>query len=208
MASIKNKQKQSFKESPKPGGKLTTLNKRGNVILTDKIIAKGKRSKFPADVSPMFATIVNKPFDKEGWQYEIKWDGYRAIAFCNKNKVELKSRNNKSFNKKFYPVYNALKQWKINAVADGEVVILGEGGESDFGALQNWRSEADGEIYFYVFDLLWIDGRNLMQIPLSERRNILKQIITENNIIRFSENFEVSGLEFFEAAKKMGLEGI
>lgn len=168
----------------------------------------GKRSSFPADVSPMLATIVDKPFDKEGWQYEIKWDGYRAIAFCNKNKVELKSRNDKSFNEKFYPVFNALKQWKINAVVDGEVVILGDGGESNFGALQTWRSEADGEIYFYVFDLLWIDGRNLMQMPLSERRNILKQIIPENNILRFSENFEVSGIDFFEAAKKMGLEGI
>ena len=210
------------KETPVKSKKATTPNKRSDVkaasakntkekdetISTDKIIAKGKRSKFPVDVSPMLATLVDKPFDKEGWQYEIKWDGYRAIAFCNKNKVELKSRNDKSFNEKFYPVFNALKQWKINAVVDGEVVILGEGGESNFGALQNWRSEADGEIYFYVFDLLWMDGKDLMQIPLSERRNILKQIIPENNIIRFSENFEVSGLEFFEAAKKMGLEGI
>ena len=210
------------KDSSVKSKKETTLNKRSDVkaasaknkkqkekvISTDKILTAGKRSKFPADVSPMLATIVDKPFDKEGWQYEIKWDGYRAIAFCNKNKVELKSRNEKSFNDKFYPVFNALKQWNINAVVDGEVVILGEGGESNFGALQNWRSEADGEIYFYVFDLLWINGKNLMQIPLSERRNILKQIIPENSIIRFSENFEVSGLEFFEAAKKMGLEGI
>jgi bifunctional non-homologous end joining protein LigD len=169
---------------------------------------EGKRTKFPSKLSPMLATMVDKPFDKEGWQYEIKWDGYRVVAFCNKNKVELKSRNDKSFNEKFYPVYNAVRQWNINAVVDGEVVVLDENGKSNFGALQNWRSEADGEIYFYVFDLLWMNGKDLMQTPLSERRKILKHIIPENNVIRLSENFEVSGIEFFETAKKMGLEGI
>jgi bifunctional non-homologous end joining protein LigD len=167
---------------------------------------KGKRTKFPSKLSPMLATLVDKPFDKEGWQYEIKWDGYRVVAFCNKNKVELKSRNDKSFNAKFYPVYKAVQQWNINAVVDGEVVVLNEDGISNFGALQNWRSEADGELYFYVFDLLWMNGKDLMQIPLSERRNILKHIVPENNVIRLSENFEVSGIEFFETAKKWGLK--
>jgi bifunctional non-homologous end joining protein LigD len=169
---------------------------------------EGKRTKFPSKLSPMLATMVDKPFDKEGWQYEIKWDGYRTVAFCNKNKVALKSRNDKSFNAKFYTVYKAVQQWNINAVVDGEVVVLDENGKSNFGALQNWRSEADGEIYFYVFDLLWMNGKDLMQIPLSERRNILKHIVPENNVIRLSENFEVSGIEFFETAKKLGLEGI
>ena len=167
-----------------------------------------ERTKFPSKLSPMLATMIDKPFDKEGWQYEIKWDGYRTVAFCNKDKVELKSRNDKSYNEKFYPVLNAVQQWNIHAVIDGEVVVLDEGGKPNFGALQNWRSEADGEIYFYVFDLLWLNGKDLMQIPLSERRTILKQNIPENNIIRFSENFEVGVIEFFETAEKMGLEGI
>lgn len=183
-------------------------NKKGKKTLTDNFSTEGKIAKFPSRLSPMLATLVDKPFDKEGWQYEIKWDGYRAVAFCNKDKVELKSRNDKSFNEKFYPVHKAVQQWNINAVVDGEVVVLDEDGKSNFGALQNWRSEADGEIYFYVFDLLWINGRDLMQIPLSERRTILKEIIPESNIIRLSENFDVSGIEFFEAADKMGLEGI
>jgi len=168
----------------------------------------GRRAEFPVKISPMLATLVDRPFDNAEWQYEIKWDGYRTIAFCNKTKVELRSRNDKSFNEKFYPVYKAVQDWNINAVVDGEVVVLDENGKSNFGALQNWRSEADGEIYFYVFDVLWLNGKDLMQLPLSERRNILKQMIPENNIIRLSENFEVSGIEFFETAKKMGLEGI
>src|SRR6185295_18668561 len=89
-----------------------------------KITTKGKPSKIPTNISPMLATLIDEPFDKEGWQYEIKWDGYRTIAFCNKGKVELKSRNDKSFNQKFYPVYDAVKEWNINAVIDGEVVVL------------------------------------------------------------------------------------
>jgi len=181
---------------------------KGKKTSNDKVISKGKRSKFPTKLSPMLATLVDKPFDDNEWQFEIKWDGYRTIAFCNKNKVELKSRNEKSFNEKFYPIYKAVQEWNINAVVDGEIVVLDENGKSNFGTLQNWRSEADGEIYFYVFDILWLNGKDLMLIPLSERREILKQMIPENNMIRLSENFEVSGIEFFETAKKMGLEGI
>lgn len=177
-------------------------------VISKKTLAQIEKTPKPSRLSPMLATMIDKPFDKEGWQYEIKWDGYRAVAFCNKNTIDLKSRNDKSFNAKFYPVYNAVQQWNINAVVDGEVVVLSKDGKPNFGALQNWRSEADGEIYFYVFDLLWLNGKDLMQTPLSERRSILKQIIPENSIIRFSENFEVSGIELFETAKKMGLEGI
>ncbi|MFV5695415.1 DNA ligase D [Flavobacterium sp. LB3P122] len=210
------------KESSVKSKKETSLNDRSDVkaasernkkekeqkTIPDIIVTAGKRSTFPSKLSPMLATIVDKPFDKEGWQYEIKWDGYRALAFCNKDKVELKSRNDKSFDEKFYSVHKSLQQWNINAVVDGEVVVLDEESKPNFGALQNWRSEFDGVLYFYVFDLLWINGKDLMQLPLSERRIILKQIIPQNDTIRFSENFEVSGIEFFETVKKMGLEGI
>lgn len=173
-----------------------------------EILANGKTSKFPAKFSPMLATMVEEPFDKEGWQYEIKWDGYRLIALCQKDEVELKSRNDKSYNEKFFQVHKAMQEWNIDAVIDGEVVVLDENGISNFGALQNWRSEEDGDLFFYVFDVLWLDGKDLKQIPLSERRAILKELIPENPIIRLSENFEVNGIEFFETAKKMGLEGI
>lgn len=179
-----------------------------NIISGDDILSSGITTPFPSRLSPMLATLIDKPFDKEGWHYEIKWDGYRAIAFCNKDQVELKSRNEKSFNEKFYPVLHALQQWNIHAVVDGEVVVLDENGKPNFGALQNWRSEADGEIYFYVFDLLWLNGKDLMQLPLSERRILLKQIIPENSLVRQSEYFELSGTEFFETVRKMGLEGI
>lgn len=166
------------------------------------------KAKFPTNLVPMLATLVDKPFDDEGWLYEVKWDGYRALAYLNKGKVELKSRNNKSFNEKFYPVYTALSGLKLNAVLDGEVIVAAENGVSNFGDLQNWRSEADGELKFYVFDLLWLDGYSYMHLPLTERRQKLEEILPSHPLIHISQAFPTSGIEFFEAAGKMKLEGI
>src|SRR5437868_5861750 len=123
--------------------------------------ARERKISSPKNISPMLATLVDKPFDEPGWLYEIKWDGYRAIALCRKAEVDLISRNNKSFNEKFYPVYEAVKALNIDAVLDGEIVVLNESGISRFNSLQNWRSEADGDLVYYVFDLLWLNGHNL-----------------------------------------------
>jgi bifunctional non-homologous end joining protein LigD len=156
----------------------------------------------------MLATLINKPFDEEGWLFEVKWDGYRAIARRNKGKVELLSRNNKSFNDKFYPIYQAVLDWKTDAVIDGEICVLNDEGVAHFGSLQNWRSEADGALIYYVFDLLWLDGHNLKQLPLIERRKILQSILPDNDRIRFSDTFESTAAEFLTAAGKLGMEGI
>ena len=167
-----------------------------------------KKSLIPEDLKPMLATLVDEPIDAPGWIYEVKWDGYRSLAYLNNGKVDLRSRNNNTFNKKFFPVANALQEWKINAVLDGEIVVLNEKGLSDFGKIQNWRSEDDGELVFYVFDILWLEGINLMNHTLTERRNILKQVTPPEGIIRISESFESSGSEFFSVADQLGLEGI
>ena len=166
------------------------------------------KAAFPKTVSPMLARLVDKPFDAPGWQYEIKWDGYRAIARMNKKEHELISRNNKSFNEKFYPVYKAIQQWGIDAVVDGEVCVLNEKGMANFGSLQNWRSEADGDLIYYVFDILWLNGHDLQDLELQQRRDILRELIPADGIIRMSENFDTSATEFLAAAAEMGLEGI
>ena len=171
------------------------------------IPASAPKAPMPKDLSPMLATLVDQPFDDAGWSYEIKWDGYRALAYCKKGNVELRSRNDKSFDK-YYPVFNALKEWKINALVDGELVVLNDKGESNFNKLQNWRSEADGSLFYYVFDLLWLDGRDLTGLPLSERRAMLQSIVPAEGIIRYSDSFETSGTKFFASAEKLGLEGI
>jgi bifunctional non-homologous end joining protein LigD len=172
------------------------------------LIQSAPKEKFPVKLTPMLATLVDKPFEENGWLYEVKWDGYRALAFCNKGSVELKSRNDKSFNDKFYPILKAVKDWNINAIIDGEIVVIGDNGISNFGALQNWRSEADGELFFYVFDIIWFDGKDLSLLPLTERKAILKSIVPKKGIIKLSESFDGSGTKFFETAKASGLEGI
>jgi bifunctional non-homologous end joining protein LigD len=173
-----------------------------------QLLKKAPSRKFSHKIKPMLATLVDEAFDEPGWLYEVKWDGYRALAFIEKNKVDLLSRNQKSFNEKFYPLIPALRDQKMNAILDGEIVVVNESGVSDFGALQNWRSEDDGEIRLYLFDILWLDGKDLTSLPLIERRQILKSVITETETIRMSENFGDSATQFIEVARQMGLEGI
>jgi bifunctional non-homologous end joining protein LigD len=176
--------------------------------IASKVVSPIDTSPFPTDIKPMLATLVEQPVEGPEWLYEVKWDGYRALGYMNEGAVELKSRNNKSFNEKFYPVYDALKNWKINAVVDGEIIVVNEKGVPDFSDLQGWRSEADGHLAFYLFDILWLEGRDLMNLPLIERREILQSIAPAEPIIKISEIFDASGSEFFALADKMGLEGI
>ena len=199
------KKKLPAKAVKKDAVKKKKVNIKSNLTL---LLTKAPKAKIPLNVTPMLATLVDKPFDKAGWIYEIKWDGYRALGYVNKGKVEVKSRNDKSFNDKFYPVTQALSKWKINAVVDGEIVVVGKNGISNFGDLQNWRSEADGELLYYVFDILWYEGKDLTGLSLMERKSILQAILPEDPIIHLSTFFEESGTVFFEHAKKIGLEGI
>ncbi|MET0464827.1 MAG: DNA ligase D [Chitinophagaceae bacterium] len=185
----------------------SSARKKGKASIPSLLKGTPKQA-FYTTLAPMLATLVDQPFDAEGWLYEVKWDGYRAVAFLNKTKAELKSRNNKSFNEKFYPIYDTLKALKLQAVLDGEVVVVGENGQANFGNLQNWRSEADGDLLYYVFDILWLDGHDLKDLPLYERRQILEAIMPDHPQIKLSSVFETSGIEFLEAARQMGLEGI
>jgi bifunctional non-homologous end joining protein LigD len=174
----------------------------------EALLKDAPKSKVPTNIKPMKATLVDEPFDDPEWLYEIKWDGYRAIAVIDKKGAELISRNNLPFDK-YYPINRLLKEWQINAVIDGEILVLNDKGISDFGALQNWRSEADGNLVYYIFDILWYEGKNLMDLPLKQRQAILTAILpTNDDRIRQSKVFDTGGIEFFNAAERIGLEGI
>jgi bifunctional non-homologous end joining protein LigD len=202
----KKNSKPASKAVKKKATPVTAVQKKR--ALKKKIEPVGRKSRFPSSLIPMFATLVDKPFDDEGWIYEIKWDGYRAVAYLREDRVEIRSRNNKVFEERFYPIRDALATLNMNAVLDGEIVVIGDKGESRFGDLQNWRSEQDGKLMYYVFDLLWYEGYSLMHLSLTERRKKLEEVMPDHPVIRVSEAFETSGLEFYEAAKKMDLEGI
>ncbi|RZK57574.1 MAG: DNA ligase D [Pedobacter sp.] len=202
------KVKDATEKLPKKVRQKKTVKKSDDEDLKSTL-AEAKKEKFSATLKPMLATLVNKPLeDDEDWLYEIKWDGYRAVAFNNNKTTSLKSRNDKSFDEKFYPIYNELKALKINAILDGEVIVANEKGTADFGALQNWRSDEDGLLIYYVFDITWYDGYNLKDLPLTARRALLRKVLPESDRIKLSKDFDTSGIDFLEAAKKLGLEGI
>ena len=198
------KKSSSHSRKTSPGSTVRVIKKG----LTTKTAGTSKRPVFPKSLQPMLATLVDKPFHKEGWVYEVKWDGYRALGFVRNGDVELMSRNAKTFNEKFYPIYDELSEWDFEVIVDGEVVVLDDRGHSNFGALQNWRSEADGSLIYYVFDILWLDGKDLTQLPLLERKKLLKNAIPWSDSIRMSESFEMSGTGLYDIASKLGLEGL
>ncbi|MGK7391642.1 MAG: DNA ligase D [Candidatus Cyclobacteriaceae bacterium M2_1C_046] len=177
----------------------------------DKVLSsidKKKRAPFPSSIQPMLATLVDEPFEKDEWLYEVKWDGFRALAYLNNGKVDICSRNDKSFNEKFYPLHNMFQNWDINVVFDGEIVILNKKGMPDFGALQTWRSEADGQLAYYIFDILWLKGHDLKDVEFKNRRKLLEAVVHENKMVKISQTFDISGKEFFSLVDQMNLEGI
>jgi bifunctional non-homologous end joining protein LigD len=163
---------------------------------------------FPGDVAPMLATLVDEPFDREGWSFEVKWDGFRSIAEVKGGQARLLSRNAKSQNARFPTVAEALSGLKVDAVLDGEVVAVDDKGRPDFQALQNSMRAGGGRILYYVFDVLQVDGRDLRPLPLMRRQEILKKVLPASKVVRLSEAIETKGRTFFEAAAKNGLEGV
>ena len=157
---------------------------------------------------PMLATLIDKPFDDKEWIFEIKWDGYRALAEKGKE-VLLVSRNQKLF-KQFPSINEELKKIPGKWILDGEVVVLDKKGRSDFQLLQNYQRRKVRHPVYYVFDILSYQGRDLRHLTLVERRKILKELLKQVRLksVRFSKSLEGKGKAFFSQAKKKGLEGI
>jgi bifunctional non-homologous end joining protein LigD len=164
-----------------------------------------KKSCIPAGVIPMSFNLTPKAFNHSDWQFEIKWDGFRALAYLDKGKVRLRSRNNMSLDKRFYTVKEKLEGFGLNAVLDGEVVLLNEKGCADFDGLMNGRK---GCLVYYVFDMPWCNGYDLTGVPLYKRREILESILPKSDVIRFSEHVDEDGIELFNQVKSLQLEGI
>jgi len=165
---------------------------------------------FPSNIKPMLATSTDEPFDDDGWIYEIKWDGYRAVSYLHKSKIEIQSRNNLSFTQKYRAVTDALKNWNINAVIDGEIVAMNDKGIASFQQLQNFANKGSAvHLQYYVFDVIWLDGKDLTNLTLLERKNILQSILPgDDSIIKYSDHVEEKGKAFFKLATDRGLEGI
>ena len=168
----------------------------------------------------MLATLVDKPFDDDHWLYEVKWDGYRAVAFLTENSVRLVSRNQNDLTPA-YPELHDLPRWvkASKAVLDGEIVALDEQGRPSFGLMQQRtgvgegarrirRTRDDIPVLYYAFDLIYLDGYDVTQADLEVRKRLLRQIVQDTGLMRYSDHYIGQGTALFEVAAQRGLEGI
>lgn len=159
---------------------------------------------------PMLASPGGDPFDDKDWLFEIKWDGYRAIAECHGEKIKLYSRNGISFNEKYERIVTALTQLKHEAVLDGEIVVLDKRGHASFQQLQQYEDDPGGRLVYYVFDLLFLDRKDIRHLPLTDRKALLKKLLSplKNPLIRYNDHVVRNGKAFFAAAIKKNMEGV
>lgn len=161
-------------------------------------------------VKPMLASTTEKPFDDEEWIFENKYDGYRTLAVINPSEVELFSRNKISFNSQFKPVADELKEIDHTVILDGEVVVENDSGRADFQMLQNYLKTGIGNLKYYVFDLLNLDGNDITELSLLERKELLKILFNKYSFsnVFYSEHTVGDGIQQFENAGKNKSEGI
>lgn len=193
------------------------LSKRKKIITSKKIsIPNSIRSQlkisfYPEEIFPQLATLVNEPPVGKKWIHEIKLDGYRLIAFKQGNKVRLMTRNNNDWTKQFKMLAQQIAKLPVtNAILDGEVVVLDEHERPNFQLLQNAIKDQKLPFIYYLFDLLFIDKYDLMEIPLLQRKALLKKIISTKKVshLRFSDHFIGSGKQILKEACQLKLEGI
>lgn len=160
-------------------------------------------------LQPMKAQLSDRPaFNSPDWIFEIKWDGYRAIAETGKSPCRLYSRNGLSFDKAYLKVFEALKTIKQPMTLDGEIVVFDPGGKPSFQKLQNYRNQDRHVIQYMVFDLLEVDGTPLTSLSLVERKAALKELLPDSQIIKYCDHIEDQGIAFFQEMRKLDLEGM
>jgi bifunctional non-homologous end joining protein LigD len=174
----------------------------------------------PHVIHPMLATLVDRAFDDPQWLYEIKWDGYRAVAYLDSGAIRLVSRNQNDLTAAYPELHSVGDYVKARtAILDGEIVALDEQGRPSFGLMQQRtgvgsgghrirRTRDDIPVVYYVFDLLYLDGYNLMSAPLAQRKALLASILAQSDLIHYSDHYIGNGKALFEAAAQRQLEGI
>jgi bifunctional non-homologous end joining protein LigD len=159
-------------------------------------------------VRPMLATRTPSVFSKPGWIYELKWDGYRLLANIHQGKVNIYSRNGISYNLKFQKICRELQNIPHDAILDGEVVVVNEEGIPEFQKLQNYHEDTEGELRYYVFDLLFLNGHDITHLPLIERKSLIEEVIEGLDHVFYCDHLESMGNTFYDQAVAAGMEGI
>ena len=192
---------------------------RPSAISAAKGLAGAERKPMPTAIYPMLATAIEKPFDNPDWLFEIKWDGYRAVAFIDEGRVRFVSRNQNDLTGQ-YPELATLPQFvkARRAILDGEIVALDDEGRPSFSLMQQRTGFRPGKsrlpgrqgvpVIYYAFDLLYLDDLDLRRLPLEQRKQLLQERLTNSEVVKFSDHYPEKGLALFQAAAQKGLEGI
>ena len=164
----------------------------------------------PQFVAPMMASVAGEPFDSADWIFETKLDGYRAIAVIDPSgKTRIWPRNQLPLEQKFPSIRDAVEGLNLRStILDGEIVALDEEGIPRFQLLQKWQKRPTAPVVYFLFDLLWCDGRDLTGKTVLQRRERLEEIITPVAGIQVGGYVEARGKDLFQLAKEKGLEGI
>ena len=211
-----DKKKRTEAASKKPAEKKTKKSETASPLVVQGL--DGTRRSMPTAIHPMLATSVEDPFDDPAWLYEIKWDGYRAVAFIENGKLRLVSRTQNDLTAQFAELKDIPKFVKAKtAVLDGEIVALDTDGRSSFSLMQQrtgirkWGQRVAGnpeiQVLYYAFDLIYFDGHDLRRLPLEQRKQALATLVVPEGPLRISDHFD-QGKALFAAAKQQGLEGI
>jgi bifunctional non-homologous end joining protein LigD len=155
----------------------------------------------------MLATLTDAPFDDRDWVFETKWDGFRMVACLQQGKVTLYSRNGKIISDSYRGVAQALERLNLDAVLDGELVALDRGGISHFQLLQN-ALRAEATLRYCIFDLMFLEGEDLRDLTLLQRKQRLRHLLPKHPLLSFSAHRAQHGTKFFRQALEHGLEGI
>jgi bifunctional non-homologous end joining protein LigD len=178
---------------------------------------------FPIDIKPMLATAVDEPFNDKDWVFEVKWDGVRSILYLNKPKTifEIRSRSNKTLTHRYPELVEPIKsaiRCRESIILDGEIVVLDKKGMPSFQNHQrrmnvDYKTDIENlsqEIpaTYYIFDILYLDGKNMQNLAFLQRRNVLSNVVNKNSKVQISDFFEERGKEIFDSIKSMNLEGM
>ena len=203
------------------GGKSSWVNgKKNRSSMSSVVDVPGAvKEPMPSVIRPMLATLVDKPFDDDEWLFEIKWDGYRAIAFVEDGNVRLVSRNQNDLTGEYPELHDLGNHLRARtAILDGEVVALDEQGRSSFSLMQQRTGFREPgrrggrnrsiPILYYAFDLLYLDGYSLLKVDLEKRKELLAGIVVPGDTLRYSDHHVGQGTALYRAAAQKGLEGI
>lgn len=202
-----------------PGNGQKPPNSSASPASSAVLSSKPVRRPMPNSIYPMLAESITEPFDSADWLFEIKWDGYRAIAFIENGKVRLVSRNQNELTAR-YPELKDLPRVVTakSAILDGEVVAVDEQGKPSFTLMQQRTgfrpggkrgpTNSDVPVLYYAFDLIYLDGEDWRKVNLEDRKQKLASIVQPGDALRYSDHYEQHGKTLYELAKSKGLEGI